>query len=75
MGELSEVTPTQHRETAAVTGVFSGKQWNTHTHTHTHTHILAAWGFSRSGPRLQKGPPSVEFLQTSSHPYLPRSFQ
>lgn len=71
MGELSEVTPTQHRETAAVTGVFSGKQWN----THTNTHILVAWGFTRSGPRLQKGPPSVDFLQTPSHPYLPRSFQ
>lgn len=42
-------------------------------HTHTHTHVLVAWGFSRSGPRLQKGPPSVG-VSLDSFPPLPALF-
>lgn len=68
MGELPEVTLSNTGKQL----LFGGFQWKAVKHTHTHTRALVAWHFSRSGPCLQKGPPSVGVPPGSSHPYLPR---
>ena len=44
-----------------------------HIYMHTHTHALVAWHFSRSGPCLQKCPPSAG-VPPGSFPPLPAPF-